>query len=74
MPSLAAYYVQQPEALMLPTTSPELANKGARLASRGDDKRGIAACSGYHGEKGESGITPATSALFGQIRNTLSRP
>jgi len=66
MADLAAYYARQPAPVVPPTTDPRLAGQGARLASQGDDRRGIAACAGCHGERGESGVTPDTPALAGQ--------
>jgi cytochrome c553 len=66
MADLAAYYAKQPAPLAPPTTDLKLAKKGAKLASQGDDKRGITACSACHGEHGESGVTPDTPALAGQ--------
>lgn len=66
MADLAAYYAQQPAPFVPPTTDLKLAKHGARLASQGDDKRGITACSACHGERGESGVTPDTPALAGQ--------
>ncbi len=66
MADLAAFYARQPAPVVPPQTNHKLAKQGARLAQQGDDKRGIAACSGCHGEKGESGITPDTPALAGQ--------
>ncbi len=66
MADLAAYYASRPAPVVPPGTDLKLARKGARLAQQGDDKRGIAACAGCHGERGESGITPDTPALAGQ--------
>jgi cytochrome c553 len=66
MADLAAYYAKQPAPMVPPTTNAKLAKKGARLATQGDDKRGITACSTCHGEHGESGVTPDTPALAGQ--------
>ncbi len=66
MADLAAYYAQQPAPAIPPSTNVKLAKQGAKLANRGDDKRGITACSACHGEHGESGVTPDTPALAGQ--------
>jgi cytochrome c553 len=66
MADLAAYYAQQPAPTIPPTTNAKLAKRGAKLATQGDDKRGITACAACHGEHGESGVTPDTPALAGQ--------
>ncbi len=66
MADLAAYYARQPAPRVPASSNAKLARQGAALAARGDDKRGIAACSSCHGERGESGITPDTPALAGQ--------
>lgn len=66
MADLAAYYASRPAPVVPPQTNAKLAKQGARLAQKGDDKRGITACAACHGERGESGVTPDTPALAGQ--------
>lgn len=66
MADLAAYYARQPAPVVPPQTDARLGKRAAQLAGQGDDRRGIAACSGCHGERGESGVTPDTPALAGQ--------